>query len=80
MNEKDRIDNPSAFPVGNADECFGMSLRDYFAAKAMQGELSSQSQELGYYPNDKEHMELLAYKSYKAADSMLKARVNPNDK
>ena len=56
MNEKDRIDNPSAFPVGNADECFGMSLRDYFAAKAMQGELSSQSQELGYYPNDKEHM------------------------
>lgn len=32
------IDGGPAFPVEDVPEnCFGMTLRDYFAAKAMQG-------------------------------------------
>ncbi|HEC5301787.1 TPA: hypothetical protein QCG78_004359 [Enterobacter asburiae] len=44
----------------------GMSLRDYFAAKAMQGELAS-----GDASN---HVENIASRSYAIADAMLKAR------
>ena len=44
----------------------GMTLRDYFAAKAMQGFLGDPNMPLD---NDK-----LAEWSYKMADSMLKAR------
>jgi len=45
----------------------GMSLRDYFAAKAMQGMLSENS---GIrYPTD----ELVDF-AYKVADAMMKAR------
>lgn len=63
-----------AFPVTlsagatyNGHEPFdGMSLRDYFAAKAMQGVLSS--------PSDPESMAALAEWSYRVADAMLEAR------
>ena len=44
----------------------GMTLRDYFAAKAMQGVLSS--------PSDPESMAALAEWSYRVADAMLEAR------
>lgn len=44
----------------------GMTLRDYFAAKAMQGELAS-----GDASN---HVENIASRSYAIADAMLKAR------
>lgn len=44
----------------------GMSLRDYFAAKAMQGLIAS--------PADPESMEVAAKWSYNLADAMLKAR------
>ncbi len=44
----------------------GMSLRDYFAAKAMQGLMASSA--------DPESMEVAAKWSYKLADAMLKAR------
>ena len=46
----------------------GMSLRDYFAAKAMQGFLASPllKTELGEYA--------MAKNSYRVADAMLKAR------
>lgn len=44
----------------------GMSLRDYFAAKAMQGLMAS--------PVDPESMEVAAKWSYNLADAMLKAR------
>jgi hypothetical protein len=47
----------------------GMTLRDYFAAKAMQGMLSENS---GIrYPTD----ELVDF-AYKVADAMMKARTN----
>ena len=49
----------------------GMTLRDYFAAKAMQGELAAQSAESGHYEN----MDALAVLAYRVADAMLKARL-----
>ena len=54
---------------GTANRHDGMTLRDYFAAKAMQGELASQSPE-----NEYTNMEALAVLSYRVADAMLKAR------
>jgi len=51
-----------AFPVGTAFQ--GMTLRDYFAAKAMQAMTTRFEANEG----------LLAAYSYKVADAMLKAR------
>jgi hypothetical protein len=44
---------------------FGMTLRDYFAAKAMQGLLAN-SQDIPF--------KLCAHEAYEYADAMLKAR------
>jgi hypothetical protein len=44
----------------------GMTLRDYFAAKAMQGLLSNRNAEAA--------IDEFARKSYRMADAMLKAR------
>jgi hypothetical protein len=49
----------------------GMSLRDYFAAKAMQGELSSKNPEESW---PEKHADSLARKCYYIADAMLEAR------
>jgi len=63
----------SAFPWkdydGQGDVCdvyAGMTLRDYFAAKAMSYWLC--------IPIDKEQLNKVAVESYKVADAMLKAR------
>ena len=57
----------SAFPHENFLSNRGMTLRDYFAAKAMQGMLSENS---GIrYPTD----ELVDF-AYKVADAMMKER------
>ena len=54
-------------PEGNSADQFGMTLRDYFAAAALQGLMAE------YDPEDElEHH--IAKWSYKAADAMLKAR------
>jgi hypothetical protein len=50
----------------------GMTLRDYFAAKVMQGMLASQSEYMGAFSVDEAHK--AADMSYKFADAMLKAR------
>jgi hypothetical protein len=56
-----------AFPDGKGTK--GMTLRDYFAAKAMQGMLSENS---GIrYPTDE-----LAKFAYAVADEMMKARTD----
>ena len=63
------IDNGGpAFPVGSGDmrDPVGMTLRDYFAAKAMQGLMAS--------PSDPASVEIAAEWSYKVADAMLEAR------
>jgi hypothetical protein len=46
-----------------------MTLRDYFAAKAMQGELASQSEGATWGDPDK-----LAVYTYVIADAMMRAR------
>jgi len=65
------MNNPPAFPVfpetsgGHAAAFQGMTLRDYFAAMAMDAFLSRDG---GTYEQD-------ADCAYKMADAMLKARV-----
>ena len=61
----------SAFPwtVDNGEKVIGekgMSLRDYFAAKTLQGLLSNRNAEAA--------IDEFAEKSYRMADAMLKAR------
>jgi len=51
-------------PEGNSADHFGMTLRDYFAAAALQGLMSSQCQVDDPYP----------IYAYRIADAMLKAR------
>ena len=59
----------AAFPTGTGVTPYnpGMTLRDYFAAKAMTGLLTAEI--VGEYSN--EHV---AEISYRSADAMLKAR------
>jgi hypothetical protein len=53
----------------------GMTLRDYFAAKAMQGVLSSGGNlKKEYWPDHKEGRENIAILAYLQADAMLKER------
>lgn len=69
----------SAFPLPatewhGADE--GMTLRDYFAAKSMQGDWSCQSGDSGYFidcVND-DAIDKAAELYYRMADAMLRAR------
>ena len=57
--------NKPAFPINNGGKNIeeGMTLRDYFAAKAMQGLIVS-------YPVSWDY----AKEAYKIADAMMKAR------
>ena len=61
--------NPPAFPSNVWWET-GMTLRDYFAAKAMQGFIQYSATKGIYAPPDNE----LAKMSYDLANVMLKAR------
>jgi hypothetical protein len=61
-----------AFPLFAATGYTGMTLRDYFAAKAMQTLLSSEyTSQHGLHEG---WMGALAHESYMVADAMLKAR------
>ena len=65
------MNNPPAFPLHPEhwqEENQGMSLRDYFAAKALQGMLAS-----GNLPKTMPDADI-AECSYNLADAMLKAR------
>lgn len=72
----------SAFPVkidmgdGSKIEGMGMSLRDYFAAKAMQGDWAAQTEDTGYYSPQSADVILdnAAELYYRMADAMLRAR------
>jgi len=68
-------DGGPAFPDGSQNQWghpvhTGMALRDYFAAKAMQGFIAYATHKGIYAPPDEE----LAKVSYQLADAMLKAR------
>jgi len=65
------MNNPPAFPSDAVKDPFdrsGMTLRDYFAAKAMQGYLTSQS------TWTKKRFVIYAKISYEMADAMMEAR------
>ena len=74
--------NPPAFPSGNevtlgnlrSSGHSGMTLRDYFAAKAMQGLISSHWCEEARVLSPKLGAEELATDAYIMANAMLKAR------
>lgn len=66
--------NQSAFPIDAAhgytsEFSQGMTLRDYFAAKALQGWMANPS-----FVNNKQKYEYAVNVSYKIADVMLKQR------
>jgi hypothetical protein len=65
------MNNPPAFPTATLAQKTegGMTLRDYFAAKAMQGFISASTTQL-IAPD----IRLQARSSYFVADEMLKAR------
>lgn len=62
----------AAFPLQQPvySDNLGMTLRDYFAAKAMQGAIASSSDQRDFGPN------LGAVWAYRVADAMLDAREN----
>ena len=67
--------SPHSFTDESIGDCSGMSLRDYFAAKIMQGIVSNSDIDTCddraiYYIKE----------SYKIADEMLKARKEQNKK
>jgi len=63
------LKNPNAFPADTVKEDYsGMSLRDYFAAAAMQGLTTKYGETLQV------SYESRAKESYKIADAMLKVR------
>ena len=67
-----------AFPVFDADDgrvVEGMTLRDYFAAKTMQGLISCPDWRENAGENvDMDTSDYTAYAAYMMADAMLKAR------
>ena len=69
------MNNPPAFPLasnwlGELRHLNGMTLRDYFAAKAMQATVDAWIQRSIYPPTDDE----VAKNAYAIADAMLAAR------
>ena len=68
--------NEPAFPAMHfdlADNEHGMTLRDYFAAKAMQGQLSI-LENVRALAREQIKLEDICIASYEVADAMLKAR------
>jgi len=71
------MNNMAAFPTGSGVTPYqsGMTLRDYFAAKALQG-MSANPADV--HDADKEtydeYVEEIARCAYKLADAMMKAR------
>lgn len=67
-------DGGPAFPWGeHGTHLGGMTLRDYFAAKAMHGQLVSQTA-VAFYDDSQDDAEGLADWCYQMADAMLAAR------
>ena len=76
------MNNPPAFPTSHQEPCDfnghnssqktvidqGMTLRDYFAAKAMQGFMANKSNPMRFQPEDDANW------AYSIADAMLAAR------
>lgn len=77
MSTEQPISNPPAFPVSTIDgyNNDGMELRDYFAAKAMQGIISNNYYSMIISGNTElPEPKYLSEFSYQIADAMLIAR------
>ncbi len=75
MVQRDEKGVMHGYPISSA----GMTLRDYFAAKALQGFLSSEyvsdfNKEIGSYRTDADIRRNLATNAYLYADAMIAAR------
>ncbi len=75
MVQRDENGNLYGYPISSA----GMTLRDYIAAKALQGFLSSEfvsdfNKEIGPYRTDADIRRNLATNAYLYADAMIAAR------
>lgn len=80
------MNSPPAFPIvidldGSVNYQTGMTLRDYFAAKAMQGYISAKAWHPDFvYPEDfnfdagERAADAVAVSAYKWADAMMNAR------
>lgn len=79
-NETKKPSNPKAFPNTDpnyfgADDSHGIDLRDYFAAKVIQGFIASGTYERGNsFTNVETNNRQLSEAAYKIADAMLKQR------
>lgn len=74
MEENKKPDNPTVFPEMTEK---GITLRDYFAAKAMQAIISAKLHEEGFtIGKTGKDTAKVANASYGVADAMLKAREN----
>ena len=62
-----------AFPTHWQDEIAGMELRDYFAAKALNGVVAANN------PKSHTEFQLAALDAYSIADAMLAARGGDRD-
>jgi hypothetical protein len=69
------MNNPPAFPNPHLRGDEGMTLRDYFAAKAIQG-ICANPKDIHVFEDEtyEEYIDEIARCSYKIADAMLKAR------
>jgi len=67
------MNNPPAFPWTNEKTTYtGMTLRDYMAAKAMQGLMHNY--DICDFLGHKDWLEDISITSYQIADAMMKAR------
>lgn len=64
---------PCLFEGSTRSDAPGMTLRDYFAAKAMQGWLASFGPE-DRHPSNTGTLDMFASQAYAVADAMLEAR------
>jgi NTP pyrophosphatase (non-canonical NTP hydrolase) len=70
------MNNPLAFPNPNRTDQTGMTLRDYFATKAMQAIMGDRKEQnyWGEAYGIEEMMQFTAERAYEQADAMLKER------
>ena len=63
-----------AFPNPHYNNVYGMTLRDYFAAKVLQGVMSSVEMGIVFSKGDKPPSDEIAESCYAMADAMMKTR------
>lgn len=67
MSNEPAFPQERVLPDGSHEECEGLSVRDYFAAKAMQGLLASDT----FAPVSE-----FVRRAYEIADAMMEERIN----